>query len=240
MTSSERENFSARRDPEETTAWQERDAFSRDRARVIHSAGFRRLQGKTQVMGVGEGDFHRTRLTHSIECAQIGYGLIQNLLARGLDGDVDPGIKDWLPPRDLLEAACLSHDLGHPPFGHGGERALHAKMRDHGGFEGNGQTLRILTRLEKHHQRGRGINPTRRLVLAVLKYPVPYDAFDPSKYEKKPPKLWVGSELAPHRTWPQAFEDAVFSRRSREPFRRRSGPRAGNDLRSDFEGLDGD
>lgn len=145
-------------------------------------------------MGVGEGDFHRTRLTHSIECAQIGYGLLENVRRRTLDRDIDPGIKDWLPPRDLLEAACLAHDLGHPPFGHGGERALHERMRDHGGFEGNGQTLRILTRLEKHRQRGRGINPTRRLVLAVLKYPVPYRVFDSIKYKKKPPKCFFNEE----------------------------------------------
>jgi dGTPase len=191
MTSNDQTIFAKRQDHEERNR---RDEFSRDRARVIHSAGFRRLQGKTQVMGVGEGDFHRTRLTHSVECAQIGNGLLEHVREEYLDRDVDPEIKNWLPSRDLLEAACLAHDLGHPPFGHGGERALHEKMRDHGGFEGNGQTLRILARLEKHRQRGRGINPTRRLVLAVLKYPVPYRVFDPSRYKKKPPKCFFNEE----------------------------------------------
>ena len=191
MTSSNQEVFAERQDREEQNT---RDEFSRDRARVIHSAGFRRLQGKTQVMGVGEGDFHRTRLTHSVECAQIGNGILEHVRAKDLDRNVEPEVKEWLPSRDLLEAACLSHDLGHPPFGHGGERALHEKMRDHGGFEGNGQTLRILTRLEKHRQRGRGINPTRRLVLAVLKYPAPYGVFDSSKYTKKPPKCFFNEE----------------------------------------------
>jgi dGTPase len=94
-----------------------RTPFQRDRARILHSAGFRRLQGKTQVMGVGEGDFHRTRLTHSIECAQLGNGLLEKLLSRT---DKAEPLVPWLPCRDLIEAACFAHDLGHPPFGHGG------------------------------------------------------------------------------------------------------------------------
>ena len=194
MSSSDQAIFAKRQDPEESRSGDKRQEFSRDRARVIHSAGFRRLQGKTQVMGVGEGDFHRTRLTHSVECAQIGYGLLEHVPGKERSEDVDPGIEAWLPSRDLLEAACLAHDLGHPPFGHGGERALHAKMRDHRGFEGNGQTLRILTRLEKHRLRGRGLNPTRRLVLAVLKYPVPYSDFDLSKHDPDPPKCFFDEE----------------------------------------------
>src|SRR6478736_4796790 len=117
-----------------------RTAYERDRARIIHSAGFRRLQGKTQVMGVGEGDFHRTRLTHSIECALIGIGLLDQVKRTVA---APAGAMQWLPCRALVEAACYAHDLGHPPFGHGGERALHSKMKDHGGFEGNCQTLRI-------------------------------------------------------------------------------------------------
>ena len=123
----------------------DRGAYQRDRARIMHSAGFRRLQGKTQVMGTGEGDFHRTRLTHSIEVAQIGYGLL-GVLEKHKDQH-NPALQGWLPDRDLIEAACLAHDLGHPPFGHKGEQALHRAMLDHGGFEGNGQTLRILTKL---------------------------------------------------------------------------------------------
>lgn len=106
-----------------------------------------------------------------------------------------------------MEGACLAHDLGHPPFGHGGERALHDKMRAHGGFEGNGQTLRILTRLEKYRKPGEGINPTRRLVLAVLKYPVPYRVFDRSRYEKAPPKCFFNEEEAIVRWALEPFED---------------------------------
>lgn len=167
-----------------------RTAYERDRARVIHSAAFRRLQAKTQVMGIGEGDFHRTRLTHSIECAQIGTGLVDAILRR--DGTPDD-LDGWLPPRELMETACYAHDLGHPPFGHGGETALHREMRSDGGFEGNGQTLRILARLEKHGQPGWGTNPTRRLVLAVLKYPIPYSAFDTTTGEH-PPKCYLDDE----------------------------------------------
>lgn len=184
------ETFEKRFEPEASRPGDKRHPFERDRARVIHSAGFRRLQGKTQVMGVGEGDFHRTRLTHSIECAQIGQGILRHVSEKKMPKRA----KEWLPSRDLIEAACFAHDLGHPPFGHGGEIALHQKMRDHGGFEGNGQTLRILSRLEKHERKGRGLNPTRRLMLAVLKYPVPYSAFDPARHPKKPPKCYFDEE----------------------------------------------
>ncbi|OWY08738.1 hypothetical protein B6V74_13020 [Thioclava sp. F42-5] len=169
-----------------------RSPYQRDRARIMHSAAFRRLQGKTQVMGVGEGDFHRTRLTHSIEVAQIGYGILEVL--QGKQALLPLGVQDWLPNRDLIEAACLAHDLGHPPFGHKGEQALHRAMREHGGFEGNGQTLRILTRLEKYKARGKGIYPTRRLLLSVLKYPCAMDAFDVAQYASKPPKCYHTEE----------------------------------------------
>ncbi|WP_282096704.1 anti-phage deoxyguanosine triphosphatase [Epibacterium ulvae] len=169
-----------------------RTQYQRDRARVMHSAGFRRLQGKTQVMGAGEGDFHRTRLTHSIEVAQIGYGILEVLHTRC---DEHSEIATWLPDRDLVEAACFAHDLGHPPFGHKGEQALHRAMLEHGGFEGNGQTLRILTKLEKYHERGRGIDPTRRLVLGVLKYPKAMKNFDLTEYASKPPKSFHTEEL---------------------------------------------
>lgn len=169
-----------------------RSEFQRDRARIMHSAAFRRLQGKTQVMGVGEGDFHRTRLTHSIEVAQIGYGILEVLQAKS---DQNPEqSNDWLPHRDLIEAACLAHDLGHPPFGHKGEQALHRAMFKFGGFEGNGQTLRILARLEKYKERGKGIYPTRRLLLGILKYPCPMDAFDLEIDNAKPPKCYHNEE----------------------------------------------
>ena len=168
----------------------ERNDYQRDKARVVHSSAFRRLQAKTQVMGVGEGDFHRTRLTHSIEVSQIGEGVLGSLKHRS---EATKEALDWLPPAELLAAACLAHDLGHPPFGHGGEKALHSRMVTCGGFEGNGHTLRIVTRLEKY-KLGKGMNPTRRLVLALLKYPAPYSAFDTRQFLDKPPKCYFDTE----------------------------------------------
>lgn len=168
-----------------------RSAYERDRARIIHSAAFRRLQGKTQVMGVGEGDYHRTRLTHSIEAAQIGQGIAAKLKQKYENA----GEKlNALPERALIEAACFAHDLGHPPYGHGGEKALHAQMVNHGGFEGNGQTFRILVRLEKYRTPYQGTNPTCRLILALLKYAVPYSAYSDEITKLKPPKCYFDSE----------------------------------------------
>lgn len=167
-----------------------RSPYSRDKARIIHGAGFRRLQGKTQVMGAGEGDFHRTRLTHSIEVNQIGLGLYEAITKRKdkrIPKDLQPFMKNGRP---VISAACLGHDLGHPPFGHGGEKALHTKMRCHGGFEGNAQTVRLLVTLEKYHK-NKGINPTRRVLLSVLKYPVDYHDYpDEAKESAKPPKCY--------------------------------------------------
>lgn len=103
-----------------------RSPFVRDRARIIHSATFRRLQAKTQVLGIGEGDFHRTRLTHSLEVAQVARGIAFRL-RKIYDPKVNPdfeGVHNWLPGANLIEAISLAHDLGHPPFGHGGEVAL--------------------------------------------------------------------------------------------------------------------
>ncbi|MCL2914001.1 deoxyguanosinetriphosphate triphosphohydrolase family protein [Shewanella corallii] len=143
----------------------ERSPFQRDRARILHSAAFRRLQAKTQVLGVGMNDFYRTRLTHSLEVAQIGTGICAQLKRKHPD-------YAWLmDSTSLIEALCLAHDIGHPPFGHGGEVALNYMMRDHGGFEGNGQTFRILTRLEPYTQHY-GMNLSRRTLLGILKYPV--------------------------------------------------------------------
>jgi dGTPase len=167
-----------------------RSEYERDKGLVVHSAAFRRLQGKTQVMGVGEGDFHRTRLTHSIEAGQIGEALLK-VLRRRRDNDAE--ILPWLTDPALIVAACYAHDLGHPPYGHGGERALHTCVRDKGGFEGNAQTLRILTKLEKYY-RNKGINPTRRTILAVLKYPINYTEYQSQRYQDKPPKCFYSSE----------------------------------------------
>jgi dGTPase len=165
-----------------------RQPYQRDLGRIIHSASFRRLQTKTQVMGTGEGDFHRTRLTHSLEVGQIGRGIVWNLLERD-----EQAYHKYLPSSELIEAICYAHDLGHPPFGHGGERALHQKMKEYGGFEGNAQTIRILTRLEKYY-RGAGIQPTRRLLLGVLKYPAPYGDFEEKAKGKKPPKCYYDED----------------------------------------------
>ena len=142
-----------------------RRPYDRDYSRILHSPSFRRLQSKTQVLGVGHSDFYRTRLTHSLEAAQIARGITHHLR------HANSGIAFALPPRSLIEASALAHDLGHPPFGHYGEKQLHLLMREHGGFEGNGQTLRILAVLENGAQ-AHGLDLTRRLLLAVLKYPV--------------------------------------------------------------------
>jgi dGTPase len=132
-----------RRDPEPGDAQRgPRDAFQRDRDRIIHSISFRRLRHKTQVFLSPDGDHFRVRLTHSLEVAQIG-----RTIARAL------GLNE-----DLTEALCLAHDIGHPPFGHAGEAALREAMADGGGFDHNGQTLRALTRLERPYPRWDGLN----------------------------------------------------------------------------------
>lgn len=150
-----------------------RTPWQRDRARILHSAAFRRLQAKTQIMGIGQNDFYRTRLTHSLEAAQIGTALVAQLSYQ----QEDPALRALLAQDSLMEALCLAHDLGHPPFGHGGEKALNACMQQFGGFEGNGQTLRIVGKLEPYTASG-GMNLSRRTLLGLLKYPIVQPALD--------------------------------------------------------------
>ena len=146
--------------------------FQRDRARIIHSASFRSLQSKTQVLGLGESDFYRTRLTHSLEVAQIGSGICEWLRERSTLDGADAAL---VPSFGLIEAICLAHDIGHSPFGHGGEVAMNAMMREHGGFEANAQTLRILARLGEYSP-DCGLDLTRRTMLGTIKYPALYSA----------------------------------------------------------------
>jgi dGTPase len=138
-----------------------RSAFDRDRDRIIYSSAFRRLEGKTQVFTPGLDDYYRTRLTHSMEVSQIG-----RTIARAL------GLNE-----SLTEAICLAHDLGHPPFGHAGEAALNALMADHGGFEHNAQSLRIVDLLEHPYPQFMGLNLMHETRLGLARH----------KTERRPP-----------------------------------------------------
>ena len=143
-----------------------RSPFQIDRDRIIHAHAFRKLQSKTQVFLSGEYDFYRTRLTHSMEVAQIGRSIVHFLRSRG-----EPMTDDFYIDSDLVEASCLAHDMGHPPFGHSGERTLQELMKRRGGFEGNAQTLHLLCETMYQNESGvRGMQPTRALLDGVLKY----------------------------------------------------------------------
>jgi len=152
-----------------------RHPTERDRDRILHSSAFRRLQGKTQVFGIGQADFYRTRLTHSIEVSQLARAIATNMLVE------EPRMAGCLRP-ELAEAAALGHDLGHPPFGHAGERALDACMKDvtrragllgRGAlrFEANAQTFHILVAAEPKSPSYPGLNLTRATLAGVMKYP---------------------------------------------------------------------
>lgn len=144
-----------------------RTAFQRDRDRILHTTAFRRLEYKTQVFFNYEGDYFRTRLTHTLEVAQIG-----RTLARALGAN-----------EDLVEAICLAHDLGHSPFGHSGERALARLMKDHGGFDHNRQSLRIVTELEQRYPEFPGLNLTWEVREGIVKHESEYDVSDAREYE---------------------------------------------------------
>jgi dGTPase len=151
--------------PEEEPRY--RAAFQRDRDRILHTTAFRRLEYKTQVFVITEGDYYRTRLTHTLEVAQIGRSV-----ARALGGN-----------EDLVEAICLAHDLGHPPFGHSGEESLRALMGEHGGFDHNRQSLRIVTQLERRYLNFEGLNLTWEVREGIVKHETEYDVADAQGYE---------------------------------------------------------
>jgi dGTPase len=144
-----------------------RPAFERDRDRIIHTTAFRRLEYKTQVFVYYEGDHYRTRLTHTLEVAQLGRSL-----ARGLGCN-----------EELTEAICLAHDLGHPPFGHAGEYALNRLMAEHGGFNHNTQSYRIVTKLEQRYRDFPGLNLTYETREGMIKHETDYDKSDAQGYD---------------------------------------------------------
>ncbi len=144
-----------------------RPAFERDRDRIIHTSAFRRLEYKTQVFVNYEGDHYRTRLTHTLEVAQLGRSI-----ARRLGGN-----------QDLAESICLAHDFGHPPFGHAGEHALNLLMSEYGGFNHNTQSYRIVTELEQNYPKFKGLNLTYETREGMIKHETDYDKSDASEFE---------------------------------------------------------
>ncbi len=143
-----------------------RTVFQRDRDRILHTTAFRRLEYKTQVFINSEGDYYRTRLTHTLEVAQIG-----RTIARALGAN-----------EDLIEAICLAHDLGHSPFGHSGEEVLNRLMQDYGGFDHNRQSLRIVTELERRYPDFPGLNLTWETREGMVKHETEYDISDAADY----------------------------------------------------------
>lgn len=179
-----------------------RSAFQMDRDRVLHTPTFRKLQSKTQVFWSGEYDFYRTRLTHSLEVAQIGRSICQYLRKTS-----DLLSDDFYIDADLVEAACLSHDLGHPPFGHAGELTLNGLMRESGGFEGNAQTLRLLTE-RIFTSSNRGMNPTRAFLDSVLKYKTLWSELKSARGGKAPKNHFIYDSQMHYVDW--VFEGRDF------------------------------
>ena len=157
--------------PEAESAY--RTAFQKDRDRVLHTSAFRRLEYKTQVFVNYEGDYYRTRLTHTLEVAQVATSIARAL---GLN-------------EDLAETIALAHDLGHPPFGHSGEKALDDLMRDSGGFDHNRQSLRIVTQLERRYPGFPGLNLTWETLEGIMKHETEYDVPDPDWEPDAQPSL---------------------------------------------------
>ena len=158
-------NSKGRKYPEEEADYRTR--FQRDRERVIHTTAFRRLEYKTQVFINHEGDYYRTRLTHSIEVAQIGRSVARTLGAN----------------EDLVETICLAHDIGHPPFGHSGETALARLMKEHGGFNHNQHSLRVVTQLENRYPDFPGLNLSWEVLEGMVKHETDYDIADAQDYD---------------------------------------------------------
>ena len=158
-------NSKGRQFPEDEPDY--RTVFQRDRDRILHTTAFRRLEYKTQVFINYEGDYYRTRLTHTLEVTQIGRSV-----ARALGAN-----------EDLVETICLAHDLGHPPFGHSGERVLSRLMVDHGGFNHNHQSFRIVTQLEKRYPEFEGLNLTWEVLEGIVKHETDYDVADAEGFE---------------------------------------------------------
>ena len=144
-----------------------RTLYQRDRERILHTSAFRRLEYKTQVFIIHEGDYYRTRLTHTLEVAQLGRSIARSLGAN----------------EDLVETICLAHDLGHPPFGHSGEKILSSLMNDYGGFDHNKHSLRIVTLLEKRYPDFPGLNLTWEVLEGMVKHETDYDLSDASDYD---------------------------------------------------------
>ena len=192
-----------------------RSPFQVDRDRVLHTTAFRRLQNKTQVFWSGEYDFYRTRLTHSLEVAQIGRSICGWLLASTDDFSPENTID-----ADLVEAVCLSHDLGHPPFGHAGERSLNHFMAPYGGFEGNAQTLRLLTE-RIFSQRRTGMDPSRAFVDGILKYKSGWGELKEVE-GKEPANHFIYDEQSEYTEWTlggQAFPGELEAGKVRDSFK---------------------